>query len=270
MLLGRVPISLLGTLGLRFNIFYEDASQGHPSKKQLVPFFNEIKYARYMERNPSAYERVIWQKMCSVSARIRKVWPPPLRYDKDKSVLPKPGERNKRILIQSHLDGTHGWKGASAKMWKIENWVDFIRSLHQLGCEVGIMEWDVPARQKIMQECPYVVDQSSGLDLKHLCGLMGTYDCLISVDSWSKYAAEWCRIRQIIILPDLRKGYATGFSEIAADQVVRWWFHGLSINARVKILGVDNVNGKWEYAWSSINDLSVEKLIMETKLLLKL
>src|SRR5437016_13814123 len=73
LVLSRIPIRILGMLGIRFNLIYE--SSQHPAKKTLVPFFNEIKYVRYCDRAPSNRERLLFQKMMSLSQRVQPIGP---------------------------------------------------------------------------------------------------------------------------------------------------------------------------------------------------
>jgi len=81
------------------------------------------------------------------------------------------------------LDGHHGEKRLTCKIWAIENWIYVIRSLHDLECEIAVMEWDALAMIQIKMECPYVTDASQDT-LAQLCSQMGEFDCVVSVDSW--------------------------------------------------------------------------------------
>lgn len=260
LILGRIPIRSLAAFGIRFNVFY--VSPGNSAGKILVPFFKEIKYARYVERPPGRFEKILFQKLISFFQRFGRIWPVPYSRpcnpEKSDRNIPSQGA-GKWILIQSHLDGHHGWQGATAKMWKIENWISLIRTLRESNHNIGLMEWDAAAKAQIQTACPYVVDAGKG-SLWELCLQMKRFDCVISVDSWVKYAAAWSGSHQVIFVPDLRKGYTPDFANITADWVAKWWFHGLLDNARVHAIGLAKQNGKYEYTLASINDLKPEQV----------
>ena len=275
LVIGRIPIRILGALGVRFCLFYE--SSEHPAKKLLVPFFKEIRYVRYTECSPSKTQRLIFRKMMALSQRIRIIWkvphlspikhlqPDPLHQPPGAT---KPPERARRVLIQTHLDGHHGWQGATAKIWRIENWVAVIRGLNEADCEVSVMEWDAAAMTVIMRECPFVTDATKG-SLWELCSGMAECDCVISVDSWVKYGAAWSKAPQVILVPDLRNGYTSDFGGISPQWVAAWWFHGLLDKPMVRVIGLDKINGQFDYTLRSINDLEPDTLLQETKRLLK-
>jgi hypothetical protein len=164
----------------------------------------------------------------------------------------------KKILLHTHLDGHHGWKGATAKMWPIENWVELSRKLHDHGWEVSILEWDEDAISKLQIECPFLKDGRRG-------GLLDTvksfveYDFLFSIDSWSKYVAVWFGLKQVVAISDLRSGY-TGFETISPNQVANWWFHGVLGNRNVEVLGLKKAErGDYIYTLSKIADMAVDR-----------
>jgi hypothetical protein len=271
LILGRIPIRILGRLGIRFNLIYE--SSQHPAKKTLVPFFNEIKYVRYCERAPSKRERFLFQKMMSLSQRVPHIWPVPYakgyRVKKANKVAPTSNQRRRRVLIQTHLDGHHGEKRLTCKIWSIENWIYVIRSLHDLKCEIAVMEWDALAMTQIKMECPYVTDASQGA-LAQLCSQMDEFDCVVSVDSWVKYSAAWSRLPQVILVPDVRRNYAPDLAGITADWFAVWWFYGLLNNSKVRVIGLKTNNRQFEFALRTLGDLEPEQLLREIKLQLKL
>ena len=179
LILGRVPIGILGKFGFRCEIFY--TTPEHPARKILEPFFRGIRYCEYMEREPSAREKWFFSKMLSLSMRTRKIWCPPF----DQSAKQKSKGSGKKILLHTHLDGHHGWKGATAKMWPIENWLELSRKLHDDGWEVSILEWDEDAIRKLQLECPFLKDGRRG-GLLDTVKYFAEYDFLFSIDSWSK------------------------------------------------------------------------------------
>ena len=269
LVLSRIPIRILGMLGIRFNLTCE--SSQHPAKKTLVPFFNEIKYVRYCDRAPSNRERFLFQKMMSLSQRVQHIWPVPhvkgYRIKKANKVAPTSNECRRRVLIQTHLDGHH--QGLTAKIWRIENWIYVIRSLHDLECEMAVMEWDASAMTQIKMECPYVTDASQGA-LAQLCSQMGEFDCVVSVDSSVKYSAAWRRLPQVILVADVRRDYTPDLAGITDNWFAAWWFHGLLNNSEVRVIGLKRNNGQFEFALRTLGDLKPDQLLREIKLQLKL
>jgi hypothetical protein len=253
LVLGRVPIGVLGKFGFRFNIFY--TTPEHPARQILEPFFRGIRYCDYIKREPSAREKAIFSKMMSLSMRTDKIWGPPFEL----SLRQKPKCSGKKILLHTHLDGHHGWKGATAKMWPIENWVELCCKLHDEGWEVTILEWDEDAIRELQLECPFLKDGRRE-------GLLDTvksfeeYDFLFSIDSWSKYVAVWAGFKQVVALSDLRSGYS-GFETISPKQVARWWFHGVLNHPKVMVLGLEERRSVYSYTYSQISEMRVEHAI---------
>ena len=253
LVLGRVPIAFLGNIGFRFNIFY--SSTQHPAQKIIIPFFHEIRYCNFVEREPSASEKWIFTKLMSLSMRSDKIWCPPFGLPPRQ----KSKGSGKRILLHTHLDGHHGWKGASAKMWPIENWVELCRKLHAEEWEVAILEWDEGAIHELQNECPFLKDGRRER-LLDMVKSFGEYDFLFSIDSWSKYVAVWAELKQVVALSDLSSGY-TGFETISPKQVARWWFHGVLNHPKVRVLGLEERQGVYSYKYSQISEMSVENAI---------
>lgn len=265
MLLGRVPVQFLGRFGIRFKIYYDDNGKDHPAKRILIPLFQSINYTQFVDHPPTSFQKRLWDKFVSISQRVDKIYPPPFTNAIFNINKKKIEGGKKRILLHTHLDGHHGWLGAVAKIWTVDNWITYIKMLHELEYDISIIEWNISAREEIMQECPYLIDKSA-LNLKELCFEMQTYDCLVSVDSWSKYAASWAEIPQVIIVPDLRNGYFQGFEDMTPEHIVHWWFSGLANNLLVKIIGLEKTfNGKYKYTLENINNLTPVNLFKETE-----
>lgn len=252
LLLSRMPISLLGRLGFRFRILY--ISDGHPAARILIPIFREIKYCEYSERKPTSLESKVFTKLLSLFGRIPFLFAVPLGGDGSARYECAPQER-KRILLHTHLDGHHGWKGAVAKIWALENWIELCRSLDKLQFEVFILEWDSSSFDALTSACPYLKDGRKGSDVETMRSFE-FYDCLFSVDSWSKYVAAWYRIPQVVVVPDLRTGYC-GFEEISPDEFARWWFHGIIHHKGVIVIGLEKAGDTYSYTLPSMNDLEV-------------
>ena len=250
LILGRVPIGILGKLGFRFNIFY--TTPEHPARKILEPFFRGIRYCDYTSGAPSPREKWVFSKMLSLSMRTAKIWRPPY----GQSGKQKSNGSRKKILLHTHLDGHHGWKGATAKMWPLENWVEFCRKLHDDGWEVWILEWDSNSRLVLFRECPFLHDGRLSTDIDTFQSF-SEYNCLFSVDSWSKYVAAWYGLPQVVVVPDLRVGYC-GFENVSADEFVGWWMHGILNKKEVRILGLEKRGGRYQYCLRSLNELEVK------------
>jgi ADP-heptose:LPS heptosyltransferase len=253
----------LGNLGIRFNVFYQASNQDHPAKKILKPLIDETRFVKFIDRDPSQFEKRIFGKMMSLSQRFKKVHALPLLHDKVGPGVSDVGRyRKKKILIHTHLDGHHGWKGATAKIWRVENWTSVINQLNQGGYDVSILEWDKEARGRIMTECPSVSDLSDR-GLLGICREMSQYACVVSVDSWVKYVAAWNQISQVILVPDLRNGYVPGFEKIEPHRIASWWFHGLLETPMNRVIGLEKVNGSYQYTLPRLNDFEPNVLVSE-------
>lgn len=263
LVLGRVPIRSLGHLGIRFNVFYQATNKDHPAKKILKPLIEETRFLRFKDREPSKLEKRLFGKMMSLSQRLKKVHPLPLVRQKSASgISHEDTNRKKKILIHTHLDGHHGWKGATAKIWKIENWISVIQSLYVSGYQISILEWDKEARDRIFRECPFVSDLSDR-GLLGICREMREFVCVVSVDSWVKYVAAWCETPQVILVPDLRNGYVPGFEKIEPRRIASWWFHGLLENPIVHVIGLEKIEGSYQYTLARLDDLQPDVLVGE-------
>jgi hypothetical protein len=252
--LGRVPIAILGKLGFRFSIFYTTAE--HPARKILEPFFKGIRYCEYKGAEPTSLQKWVFSKMKSLSMRTRKIWKPP--FD-SLAKIKGSSYKLKKILLHTHLDGHHGWKGATAKMWPIENWIELCRKLHVDGWEISVLEWDESAWSELQNACGFLRD-GRRRDLLATVHSFEEYDFLFSIDSWSKYVAVWAGLKQVVALSDLRSGY-TGFETISPKQVARWWFHGVLNHPKVRVLGLEERWGVYSYTYSQISEMSVEHAI---------
>jgi hypothetical protein len=263
LVLGRVPIAVLGNIGFRFNVFYQATNKDHPAKKILKPLIEETRFLSFTDREPSTLEKRLFGKMMSLSQRFKKVHPLPLvRHMSTSGISHEDTNCKKRILIHTHLDGHHGWKGATAKIWKIENWISVIQSLHVSGYKISILEWDKEARDRIFRECPFVSDLSDR-GLLGICLEMREFVCVISVDSWVKYVAAWSQTPQVILVPDLRNGYVSGFEKISANWIAIWWFHGLLENPIVHVIGLEKIEGSYQYTLARLDDLQPDVLLSE-------
>ena len=254
LVLGRVPIANLGKLGFRFSIFYTTAE--HPARKILEAFFRGISYCEYKGAEPTSLQKWVFSKMMSLSMRTRKIWKPP--FD---SLAKIKGSSNKlkRILLHTHLDGHHGWKGATAKMWPMECWVELCNILHSDGWKIAVLEWDEDAWSTLVSECPFLSD-GRRLDLLQTVLSFNEYDFVFSIDSWSKYAAAWFDLQQVVAIANLQKGYV-GFDQVSPERIARWWFHGLMGNPKVKVLGLEQERDTFYYSLNDMNQMTVNDVL---------
>lgn len=251
LILGRVPIGILGKLGFRFNIFY--TTPEHPARKILEPFFRGIRYCDYTSGAPSPREKWVFSKMLSLSMRTAKIWRPPFE------ISGKEKRQGKKILLHTHLDGHHGWKGATAKMWPIENWIELSRRLHGDGWEISVLEWDEVAINELQTACPFLLDGRRG-GLQETVKSFEEYDFLFSIDSWSKYVAVWFDMKQVVAAADVRNGYC-GNETTTADRLARWWFHGIMGNRNVEALGLEKgKTSEFVYTLDKISDMDIDRV----------
>jgi len=266
MLLGRVPIRFLGICGFRFNLFY--TTPDSPVASILIPFLKSVHHSHLVQRQPGKFEEFIFAKMLSASQRFPRYWKVPLNmesYNTSAETFDRPGRSVKRILIQTHLDWDQWPEGKSAKIWRTENWIRVIGKLIEEGHEVALMEWNRAAFNEIHQQCPDIVDASSG-SLRELCSRIAGYDCIVSVDSWVKYAAVWNSVPQVILVPDLRRGYTPGWSTGTADFAATWYFHGLLGRPEARVIGLDKRHGQFEFSLPSLEELEIDLLLSEIRL----
>jgi len=257
MLLGRIPIRYLGLLGFRFKIYY--APVGHPALDILRPFFESIQYCQFTSEIPSVKDEKIWQKMLSLFSRFKVIWKVPyIEPLHEKIIYKKFASLKKSVFIQTHQENHHGGADASAKKWRIENWIRLIQLLHESDISVSIIEFNNDAKNKILSACPYVIDHSDKSLIK-ICSELYKYDCVVSVCSWVKYAASWESCNQVIIVPDLRKGYLKSYENVDPDFIGLWIYCGLTNKKENTIIGLRKSH-KYEFSLPDINDLNSDVL----------
>lgn len=252
--LTEVPIAAWGTLGMRFHIFYE--GREHPAWKIMQELLQSLRYCRFADRAPTLAEyrvRNVWKRM---ARRSNSLYAPPLPAGKErKSNLS--GKR--RILLQSHLDGHHGHTNLSAKKWPVERWCALADLFERDGWAVELLEYDATAFTAISKACPFVRDARRSSLLETIQN-MRHVQCVVSVDSWTKYVAGWWKIPQVVIVPDLRKGYTPAFERMTADKLAHTWFRGLTNSSKTSLIGLEKRNGVYEYTLPSMDVLTVDEL----------
>jgi hypothetical protein len=193
--------------------------------------------------------------MISLSLRTTKIWHPP--FDTSQKNYNKRAPQ--RILLHTHLDGHHGWKGATAKIWPIANWVELCKKLHCEGWEISLLEWDADAFRELQSSCPFLLDGRKSGFLETVQSFLD-YDFLFSIDSWSKYVAIWFDLKQVVAISDLSNGYC-GFESISPTQVAKWWFHGIFNQPKVKVLGLEKNGSSYSYTYSKLSEMTVQNAI---------
>jgi hypothetical protein len=143
-----------------------------------------------------------------------------------------------------------------AKKWSVSRWCELAVSLRNNGWTVELLEWDTDALSAVMRMCPFVRDARKATLLETIQS-MREMQCVVSVDSWTKYVAGWCKIPQVVIVPDLRKGYTPFFRSITADEVAKRWFRGLTVSPTTVLLGLEKRGGVFEYTLPSMESLTV-------------
>jgi len=261
--ISSIPIKQLGSFGFRFNIFYE--GKNHPAWKILEDFLLGIEYCQLVNRMPSRTEyriRNIWSR---INSYLSFNFTPPL---KDFDYECQNATNAKGILFQTHLDGHHGHAHLSAKVWPIERWCELFLKLHEDGWDINILEYNDDALKTIGIQCPFVHDVRRKTLLEQMKDIQAA--CLVvSVDSWTKYAASWWNIPQIVVVPDLRKGYTPFFKNITPDDLAKIWFRGLTKSENICLLGLEKIKRKFCYTLPTIDDLSVSKFYEQINLFTK-
>lgn len=257
LVLGRIPIELLGKVGFRFKIYYLGPES---NRTILAPFLSSIKYCVYACETPSPREHFIFGKLLSISARLKHVFKPPfvhhdLQESEDPSAKQIKQSRQKHILLHTHLDQNLINHGLTAKLWPLSNWTSLCRLLHQNGWTISILEWNTEMRDEILACCPFVLDGRHDNECS-LYASFSQYKCVFSVDSWSKYVAAWYRIPQVVVLPDLRVGYP-GFEKISATQFVSWWMYDILMMPSTLVLGLAKSGDTYYYDLPSFGALNV-------------
>jgi len=264
LILSRVPIRLLGKFGMRFNVFYTSVS--HPALQAIVPFLENISYCTLLSRQPTSRELFLFSKLMSLSLRTNMLWTPPidLHAKASKNGL---NSGQKKILLHSHLDGHHGRKGINAKIWPISNWISLCSALHSLNYEVALLEYDAFSYDRIKIACPFVTDGIKA-SLHETVVSMAEYDLVFSIDSWTKYAAFWHKLPQVVVVPDLSVGFC-GFEHLTADWVAKWWFQGIITDRNSKVIGLSKSENSYIYSLGNINNLTVDVAIDQIQHLTK-
>ena len=248
-----LPISILGQFGVRFNIFYE--GKDHPAWKILQIFLESIQYCQLCERNPTKFEYRIRNLLEKITRKSCHLFAPPIPCGTGNS-----GFQGRRILIQTHLDGHHGHTHVTAKIWPLERWCELFLELHKQGWSIELLEWNEKAFLSIKNRCPFISDARRKTLLETI-QLIKRCQCVVSVDSWTKYVAAWRKIPQVVIVPDLRKGYTPDFEKISATQVANRWFKGLTTSRSTCLIGLEKIHDDYAYTLPSIAELPVQHVI---------
>ena len=251
--LSEIPIAALGRFGVRFTIFYE--TRDHPAWKILFNVLESIKFCEVSQRCPTKNEYRIRNAWKKIIRHLPFLFAPPFK----KSNLSSKSEK-RRILIQTHLDGHHGYKHLNAKVWPIDRWCNLLCELNKIGWEIGLLEYDDEALNVIKRNCPFVIDSRKNTFLDTILHIR-SFDFVLSVDSWTKYVAGWWKIPQVVIVPDLRIGYTPVFKNIDANVLVEKWFRGLSNNAKTKLIGLEKGVSGYQFTLPSILDLKTVNIL---------
>jgi hypothetical protein len=260
LVLGRFPIRWLVHIGIPCNLIY--TTPGHPAETPVKQFCEKMRGCRFMTAEPTPMEKRLNQKWLAFSGRFRWIFAPPVKgLVRKRHQQPSVAQQTLRIGLHTHLDGHHNARNAWAKSWHPENWIQFIsflKSKHQ--CELFLMEWNPEAARQLQDAHPDMINLVH-LDLVCLCQEISNLDVLVSVDSWGKYVARWAGIQQVVILPDLRRGYTPAFEKSTAAGVLSWFFYGLHLHPTVDVVGVEKQGGQWIWELNHIDDLAPAQLL---------
>ena len=138
-----------------------------------------------------------------------------------------------RIGVQTHL------LGMPTKIWPADRWREVLRGVLELrpGAEILLFE---PAAEAAGLLIDSRIIPVGGFDIAQAIWLVQEgLDCLISVDSWSKYPAAAAGIPQVIIVPDQRADYP----QLTPASLWRHEFAPLHHRPEVHLLGLDAVSG---------------------------
>lgn len=264
--ISRVPIKAMGALGVGVEFYYTQPN--HPASEVVKDFLPFILRGR-VSSDPLP-KNLNWHRLANYLGSVSKKSPlffaPPIKEIESKKSLHK----SIRILIQTHMDGHHNLKCFPAKVWSITKWVEYIHLISKIpNVEVKILEWDSEAVSEFgdaLPNVPIIGPKKLHASIQEIANS----DIVVSIDSWTKYVAQWFNKKQIIVLPDLRNNYTPYFSTVTADEVIRRWFFGISGRKNVKIIGAEKRGGVFQYTLDKISNLQPNYLYEETRDCLKL
>ena len=264
--INRYPLKLLKGIGIKPKFYYTTPT--HPAREIILSSLKCISGSKISE-NPlpqSLYEHRLANYSHRFFWSMRGSYVPPL----ENIPFAKQTKSPRTAVLHTHQDGHHKAKHLTAKIWNIENWIFFINMLQSdLGFQVKIMEWDSEAKNFLLQSTSGVID-ATGDGMADNCKTIRDCDLFVSVDSWTKYVANWFNTPQIIIVPDLRKNYTPVFSHLTANDVARGWFVGLLEKPSVKILGLEKQHSTYNYSLENINLLTPKAVFSEAQAILGL
>lgn len=249
-----LPLHLASTLGLNLDFYY--TTPGHPAEATIRQFALSLPRARWMSQPP----KLVHYRLRNFFQRLH-LGPltPPIPGWRPPGFLPRRGPMN--ILLQTHLDGHHGFTSVHAKTWTVEAWSEIIHLLRDfLDAQIHLLEWHQSSRTALLRTSPHVLNAIQP-DLLSQCLYIQTMDLIISVDSWAKYPARWAGLPQVIIIPDLRQNYTPAFQNISANQIAQVWFQGLTNRTDTFLIGLECRHSSWKWTLPSIHQLQPTQIL---------
>jgi len=148
----------------------------------------------------------------------------------------RPTRRGPLIGIQTHLSGL------PSKRIPVAVWTRVFRRLleEHPAASILLLEPDAAGLALCIDAR---VHPCGHLSVAQACDLIAGMDLLVSVDSWSKVAAAWKCVPQIILVPDQTVDYP----ELTAEAVWRHSFRGLTGRAEIQIEGLRAEGGRIRY-----------------------
>jgi hypothetical protein len=151
--------------------------------------------------------------------------------------------------LQTHLSGM------LTKRWALENWravIERILAAHP-GCRISL--FDTSAEVDALCFDPRITS-TRGLNLAQSMNLIPRLDLLVSVDSWTKYAAAWSGLPQIVIVPDMTSEYGA----LTAEKLSRVEFAGILEDPKNTVLGIEGKAPHCRLTIPRMADLEPERL----------
>jgi ADP-heptose:LPS heptosyltransferase len=255
------------TFGIKTTVFYihwrlTGAHQyanppGTEFFRSLVERFPSLRWGGEItsNRTPSAYAyRLVRRAIWLLNNREPYYWPlDPTLTPEESAALPDLSGRP-AIAVQTHL------LGVKTKHWGLENWQRYLAALSSRHPEARIVVIDPAGEAEELATDPNVIT-TRHLNLFQLLHLFRHFSLVVSVESWTKYAAAWNQIPQIIIVPDQRSELPIA----TAAAFLRYQLAGLYGKPLNRIIGLEKkAGGQGVLTLERISDLSVERLLEET------
>lgn len=158
----------------------------------------------------------------------------------------------KNIVFQTHLEGL------PSKRWPTDHWEYLLRGTQRLAPNAALHVLD-PAGSALSGETATIHDR---LTFPQALRLVSGASLLVSVDSWSKYAAAWHDIPQLILVPDQTSDYP----QLTAPSVWKYSFRGLRGRPGIRLYGLtQHPSGCVQYTHGTLETFDPEAVLREVR-----